>query len=91
MMAVRKLSVSLPEEVADAVVAAAERAGLTVSAWMTRAAANSARIEAGLAAVAEWEAEHGVIAAGELSQAAAVLADADARMFGGADDARLTG
>ena len=51
-MVARKISVSLPEPVAEAVSVAAERAGLSVSAWLTRAAAHSARTEAGLAAVA---------------------------------------
>ncbi|GIH74465.1 hypothetical protein Plo01_08940 [Planobispora longispora] len=82
---------SLPEEVAEAVSVAAERAGLSVSAWVTRAAAHSARVEAGLAAVTEWEREHGAITAADLSRAAAVLADADAQMFGGVDEERIAG
>jgi hypothetical protein len=90
-MGVRKVSVSLPEEVAEAVSVAAERAGLSVSAWMTRAAAHSARVEAGLAAVAEWETEHATITPADLSRAAAVLAEADAQMFGRVGEERVAG
>ena len=60
-MGVRKLSVALDEQVADAAVASAERHGLSLSAWLNRAAENALAIEDGLAAVAEWEAEHGAL------------------------------
>jgi hypothetical protein len=88
-MAVRKVSVSLPAELAASVSAAAGRAGLSVSAWLSRAAAHSIRIEQGLAAMAEWEAEHGAFGAAELTRAAAELAELDAQMLGDTD--RLAG
>lgn len=72
-MSVRKLSIALDEQVADAAVASAERHGLSLSAWLNRAAENALAIEDGLAAVAEWEAEHGALTATELSAADAVL------------------
>ena len=72
-MSVRKLSIALDEQVADAAVASAERHGLSLSAWLNRAAENALAIEDGLAAVAEWEAEHGALTAKELSAADAVL------------------
>ncbi|GGS99312.1 hypothetical protein GCM10010156_66710 [Planobispora rosea] len=90
-MAVRKVSVSLPEEVLEAIGAAAEREGLSVSAWLARSAAHSIRIEAGLAAIAEWEREHGAFTAAELTEAAAELAELDARMLGGIRQDRLAG
>jgi hypothetical protein len=37
-MSARKLSVSMPEEIAGAVAEAAQRDGLSLSAWLTRAA-----------------------------------------------------
>jgi hypothetical protein len=40
---------------------------------LNRAAENALAIEDGLAAVAEWEAEHGALTATELSAADAVL------------------
>jgi hypothetical protein len=90
-MGVRKISVSLPEELAEAVAAAAERSGLTVSTWIARSAAHSARIEEGLAAVAEWEREHGAFTTADLTEAAAELADLDAQMFGRAPAERRVG
>ncbi len=43
----------------DNVLAAAAREGVRVSAWMTGAAREALRRRAGLAAIAEWEKEHG--------------------------------
>src|SRR5579875_1684642 len=54
-----KRSVSLPGDLAEAIEAAARAQGTTVSAWLTESAAHRLRIEAGRAAIAEWEAEHG--------------------------------
>jgi hypothetical protein len=56
VMPVRKLSVAIDEEVAAAATAAAARHGMSLSAWLTKAASNALAIEEGLAAVAAWEA-----------------------------------
>lgn len=72
-MGVKKLSVALDERVAEAAAASAERQGLSLSAWLNRAAANALAVEDGLAAVAEWEAEHGPLSADELAAADAIL------------------
>ena len=72
-MGVKKLSIALDERVAAAAAASAERHGLSLSAWLNRAAENSLAIEDGLAAVAEWEAEHGAFTAEEIAAADAVL------------------
>jgi hypothetical protein len=72
-MGVRKLSVALDAQVADAAAASAERHGLSLSAWLNRAAENALAIEDGLGAVAEWEAEHGALTAEELRAADAAL------------------
>jgi len=72
-MAVRKLSVALEETVAEAAAQSASKQGLSLSAWLTRAAENALAIERGLAAVAEWEAEHGVLTPAELARADAIL------------------
>lgn len=69
----RKLSVALDEGVAEAASVSAERQGLSLSAWLNRAAENALAVEEGLAAVAEWEAEHGALTAAELAAADAVL------------------
>jgi hypothetical protein len=46
---------------------------LSLSAWLTRAAEKALAIEDGLAAVAEWQAEHGALTPAELAAADAVL------------------
>lgn len=73
VVAVRKLSVALDEEVAAQVVRAAERAGMSVSAWLNHAAENELAIEAGHDAVREWEADHGMLTAEELAAADVLL------------------
>lgn len=60
-MAVKKLSIALDPDVADAAASAAEHSGQSLSAWLNDAARTRLRIEDGLAAVAEWEAEHGAL------------------------------
>jgi hypothetical protein len=72
-MGVKKLSIALDERIAAAAAASAERQGLSLSAWVNRAAENALAIEDGLAAVAEWENEHGPLSAEELAAADAVL------------------
>jgi hypothetical protein len=79
-MAVRKLSVALSETVAGQAAAAASKRGLSLSAWLNESAQNSLRVEAGLAAVAEWELEHGSFSAEELAAADAVIDGKQRRM-----------
>jgi hypothetical protein len=71
-MAVQKLSIAL-EDVARAAREAAEREGLSLSAWVNEAAREALAIEDGLAAVAEYEAENGPISAEALAAATAAL------------------
>jgi hypothetical protein len=47
--------------------------GLSLSAWLNRAAENALAVEDGIGAVAEWEAEHGALTAEELRAADATL------------------
>ncbi|MEZ5206035.1 MAG: hypothetical protein R2690_03405 [Acidimicrobiales bacterium] len=51
------------------VLDAAAAEGLSVSAWMTSAARRALLVRDGLAAVAEWEAEHGALTEDELRAA----------------------
>lgn len=74
-MRVRKLSVALDGPVAESAAASAERQGLSLSAWLNRAAENALAIEDGLAAVEAWEAEHGHFTEEELRAADAVLSN----------------
>ena len=73
-MAVKKLSVSLEESVAERAASAAASHGVSLSAWLNAAAERAIRIEDGLAAVREWEAEHGELSVEELAWADQVIA-----------------
>ena len=73
-MAVKKLSVALDESVAESAASAAAASGLSLSAWLNDAAKRAIRIEEGLAAVREWELEHGELSPEALAWADEVLA-----------------
>ena len=64
-----KLAITVDSDVHTDVVKAAEAEGMSVSAWLTAAARRALRIRDGLAAVAEWEAEHGALSERELEAA----------------------
>jgi len=64
-----KLAITVDQDVHEGVLRAANEEHVSVSAWMTAAARRSLRIKDGLAAVAEWEAQHGAFTAVELAQA----------------------
>ena len=69
-MAVRKLSVALDEDVAAAARAAAEAAGMSLSAWLSEAARSRLRVADGLAAMREWDEVAGPVSEAEQQQAA---------------------
>lgn len=64
-----KLAITIDPDVHENVLAAAARDGLTVSAWMTNAAREALQRRAGLAAVAQWEKQHGRFSAEEMNEA----------------------
>jgi predicted transcriptional regulator len=64
-----KLAITVDPEVHARVLEAAEAEGLSVSAWMTKAARHALRASDGVAAIAEWEAENGVLTEEELQAA----------------------
>jgi hypothetical protein len=64
-----KLAVTVDRDVHAKVVRAAREDRVSISAWMTDAARRSLRIRDGLAAIAEWEAEHGSLTDRELDEA----------------------
>ncbi len=61
-----KLAVTVDAAVHARVLDAAEAEGKSVSAWLTEAARRALLLRDGLAAVAEWEAEHGALTPAEL-------------------------
>ena len=73
-MPVRKISVALDEETAQAAAEAAARHGVSLSSWLNQAAARALRVEEGLRAVEAWEAEHGALTDAELAAADRFLA-----------------
>lgn len=72
-MATQKLSIALETQVLLAAREAAQRRGMSLSAWLNQASVNALAIEDGLMGVAEWEAEHGSPSAHALAAADAVL------------------
>jgi hypothetical protein len=65
----QKLAITIAANVRAQVLAPAARRGLSVSAWMTDAARLALKVRDGLAAVAEWETEHGALTEAELKAA----------------------
>jgi predicted transcriptional regulator len=77
-MATRKLSITLPADLAEDVERLARERGLAVSAWLAEAALAAKRHHAALAAIAEYEAEFGAFTEAELAEARERLAAMDA-------------
>ena len=74
LMSVRKISVALDENTAQAASDAAVRSGVSLSSWLNHAAERALRIEGGLRAVQAWEAANGALTAAELGAADRFLA-----------------
>ena len=72
-MKVDKLSISMDPQLGDDVRLAAERAGVSVSAWLAEAAAARLRKQALAEFLSDWQAKHGKITPEELARARAEL------------------
>jgi hypothetical protein len=72
-MKVDKMSISLDPQLGDDIRGAAERAGMSVSAWLADAAAARLRKQALAEFLSDWQAKHGRITAAELARARAEL------------------
>ena len=85
-MAVRKKrSISMPPDLDAEIAAAAEQAGMSYSAWLADAARKEFTIRAGLAAVSQFEQDHGAFTPEELAEAqewAAAVAERAGRTGG---------
>jgi hypothetical protein len=64
-----KLAITVDPDVHEDILRAAARDGVSVSAWMTTAAREALQRRAGLAAIAEWEKQHGRLTAEEMNEA----------------------
>jgi len=59
----------MPPELDEQIAAAAQRAGMTYSSWLAATAQKEFILRAGLAAVGEYEREHGLFSPEELADA----------------------
>jgi len=71
---VTKRSVSLADDVASSVEAAAKEDGVSFSAWLSSAAERQLRVRQGLRGVGAWEDEAGDLTAEEIAAGEALLA-----------------
>lgn len=71
---VTKRSVSLNDDVAASVEAAAKEDGVSFSAWLSHAAERQLMVRQGLKGVAHWEAESGSLTPEEIAAGEALLA-----------------
>jgi hypothetical protein len=69
-MAVRKKrSISMPPDLDAEIAAAAGQAGMSYSAWLADTARKEFTIRAGLAAISQFEQDHGAFTTEELAEA----------------------
>jgi hypothetical protein len=80
-MATKKVTVTLSEELVEALGAAAREEGIPLSRLVASAAEWELRRRVGRRLVADWQAEHGAFTAEELAAARAEMAAADAQAF----------
>ncbi len=64
-----KLAITVDPSIHEEILAAADREGVSVSAWMTTAAREALQRRAGLAGVAQWETQHGRLTTEEMNEA----------------------
>lgn len=81
-MAAKKVTVTLPEDLVDAIGAAAREDGVPVSRLVASAAERELRLRMGRKLIEEWQAEHGPFTVDELAAARAEMASADAELLG---------
>jgi hypothetical protein len=64
-----KLAITVDPKVHEKIIAEASREGVSVSAWITSAAREVLQRRAGLAAIADWEKQHGAFSEEEMDEA----------------------
>jgi hypothetical protein len=83
-MATMKVTITLPQELVEALGAAAREDGIPLSRLVASAAEGELRRRIGRRLVADWQAEHGAFTAEELAAARAEMAAADVQAFSAA-------
>ncbi len=86
-MATRKVTITLDNELVEAIGVAARKAGVPLSRFIASAAEREMRLHVGRHVLAEWQAEHGAFTPQELAAARAEIAAADNEYFQSAADA----
>ncbi len=86
-MAAKKVTVTLPEELVEALSTAAREDGIPLSRLVASAAENELRRRVGRRLIADWQAEHGAFTVEEIAAARAEMAAADAQALSGSGQA----
>ena len=81
------MTITLDEDLVEAMARTARETGVPLSRLIASAAEREMRRRIGLAAVAEWEAEHGAFTPDELATARAEIAAAEREYFRGSEGA----
>jgi hypothetical protein len=81
-MATKKVTITLDEELVEAMGVAAKEAGVPLSRLIASAAERELRLRVGRSVISEWQAEHGAFTPGELATVRAEMAAADAEHLG---------
>ena len=64
-----KIAITIDPDIHQKIVAASAREAVSVSAWMTSAAREALQRRDGLAAIAQWEKQHGRLTEEEMNEA----------------------
>jgi hypothetical protein len=80
-MAAKKVTITLPEELVEALGVAAREDGVPLSRLVASAAESELRRRVGRQLIVDWQAQHGAFAVEELAAARAEMAAADAQAF----------
>jgi len=86
-MATMKVTITLPEELVEALGVAAGEDGIPLSRLVASAVERELRRRIGQHLIEQWQAEHGAFTAEELAAARAEMAAADAEALGVAGQA----
>lgn len=80
-MATRKITITLPDQLIDALGDAAEQDGIPLSRLIAGAAETELRRRGARKVIQDWQTEHGAFTAGELAAARAEMAAADLELL----------
>jgi post-segregation antitoxin (ccd killing protein) len=85
-MATRKVTITLDEDLADAMAGAARAAGVSLSRLIARAAEREMRRSIARSVLAQWQEAHGAFTPAEMAAARAEMAAADLAYLQGSSE-----